>query len=92
MAQYPESYYSIAEIIGEDAARKLCEVYGGEAIYIPKVESLMAVERLALIRREYNGRNVAALAKKHNLTERRVQQMVEDLPGVLPGQTHMFET
>lgn len=90
MAQYPESYYSIAEIIGEDAARKLCEAYGGEAIYIPKVESLLAVERVAQIRQEYNGQNVTKLAKKYKLTERRVQQIVEDLPGVLPGQTSMF--
>lgn len=34
MAQYPESYLSIAEVIGEDAARALCAVFGGEAIYI----------------------------------------------------------
>ena len=90
MAQYPESYNSIAEIIGEGAARKLCEAYGGEAIYIPKVESLQAVERVTRIRQEYNGQNVTKLAKRYKLTERRVQQIVEDLPGVLPGQLSMF--
>lgn len=45
MPRYPESYYSIAEIIGEEAARKLCEVYGGDTLYLPKPESLDAVDK-----------------------------------------------
>jgi Mor family transcriptional regulator len=91
MAQYPESYLSIAEVIGEDAARALCAVFGGEAIYIPKLDSVENAQRVAAIRREYNGVNIPQLARKHNLTIRRVQQIVENERPVLPGQVNMFD-
>lgn len=91
MARYPESYSTIAEVIGEEATRKLCEAFGGEAIYVPKAESVENAERLASIRREYNGGNVALLARRYGLTTRRVQQIVEGEAGTLPGQMDMFE-
>lgn len=91
MARYPESYSTIAEIIGEEATRKLCEAFGGEAIYVPKAESVGNAERVAAIRREYNGGNVALLARQYGLTTRRVQQIVEGEPGTLPGQLDMFD-
>lgn len=90
MPQYPESYYTIAEVIGEDAARKLCEAFGGEAIYVPKSDSLESVERVAAIRQEYNGANVPQLARKYGLTTRRVQRIVENERPVMPGQMDMF--
>jgi Mor family transcriptional regulator len=91
MAQYPDSYYSIAEVIGDEAARKLCEAYGGEAIYVPKLDTLEAVERVAAIRREYNGSNVAKLARKYNLTQMRVYQIVQDLNPQIDGQISMLD-
>lgn len=89
MPRYPESYYSIAEIIGEEAARRLCEVYGGDTLYLPKPESLDAVDKAERIRAEYNGSNIKALADKYNLTRMRVYQLVEDLSPQAPGQISM---
>lgn len=91
MAQYPESYYSIASVIGDDAARKLCEAFGGEAIYVPKLDTLEAVERVARIRDEYNGSNVAHIARKYNLTQMRVYQIVQDLNPQIDGQISILD-
>lgn len=89
MAKYPESYYTIADIIGDEAARKLCEAMGGDTVYLPKPESLDAADKAERIRAEYNGTNIKELALKYNLTRMRVYQLVEGLFPQLDGQINI---
>lgn len=91
MAKYPESYYTIAEIIGDEAARKLCEAMGGDTVYLPKPESLDAADRAERIRAEYTGGNVKELALKYNLTRMRVYQIINGLNPQLDGQINMTD-
>lgn len=91
MAKYPESYYTIADIIGDEAARKLCEAMGGDTVYLPKPESLDAADRAERIRAEYTGGNVKELALKYNLTRMRVYQIINGLNPQLDGQINMTD-
>jgi len=89
MPKYPESYNTIVEIIGESAARKLCEELGGDTIYLPKPESLDAADKAERIRAEYTGTNIKELALKYNLTRMRVYQLVEGIFPQLDGQINI---
>lgn len=63
----------IADLIGVEATVKLCEVYGGSALYIPKLIDLQKEKRNMTIRRACNGRNTADVAKEFGLSPRTVQ-------------------
>ena len=89
MPKYPESYNTIVEIIGEPAARTLCEELGGDTIYLPKPESLDAADKAERIRAEYTGTNIKELALKYNLTRMRVHQLVEGIFPQLDGQINI---
>ena len=73
----PEAHRKLAEVIGIEATVELCKVYGGTPLYIPKVDALIAAHRDQQIRTEYNGYNVAILARKYNLSARTVQRILE---------------
>jgi len=73
----PEAHRKLAEVIGIEATMELCKAYGGTPIYIPKVDALVAAHRDQQIRTEYNGYNVAKLARKYNLSARTVQRILE---------------
>jgi Mor family transcriptional regulator len=79
-------HIDIARVIGEDAMRKLCREYGGEVIYIPKLDSIDGLATARRIREDYNGANAVLLARRHNLSVRRIQQIVEGTNPRLPGQ------
>ena len=76
MSRRPESQNDYIRVIGKEATVKLCAEYGGESIYVPKLESILD-QRSAEIIRDYNGYNVRMLAKRYNLTERRIYQIVQ---------------
>lgn len=87
----PESYQGLVEVVGEEAADKLCRMYGGESLYIPKADTIEAVARRAKIISEYNGGNIKALAAKYGLTSRRIRQIVGDAAPPVDGQIDLFE-
>ncbi|EJU21683.1 Mor transcription activator family protein [Peptoanaerobacter stomatis] len=66
----------IAEIIGIDSYIKLVKEYGGTSIYILKEDSLIKDIRDSKIREEFNGGNYVYLAKKYNLTENSIRNIV----------------
>lgn len=68
----------IAEIIGIDAYIKLVRNFGGTSIYIWKQDSLIKDIRDKKIRQEFNGSNYSLLAKKYNLTDRTIRDIVDN--------------
>ena len=69
----------LAECIGIEAFRRLLERYGGTGkMYIPQPDKVLIPVRDMLIRREYNGYNIYALARKWNLSDAYVRQIVKD--------------
>lgn len=70
---FTEEFKDIAEIIVIEAAYKLCELYGGLSIYIPKAYSLTTRIRHKNIQDDYkNGLFFIDLAKKYNISSNHI--------------------
>ena len=74
----PESYREVARAIGVENAVKLSSVVGGLGYYFPQLDGILRKKRDECIRREFNGNNHRELAKKFDLTERWVREIVEE--------------
>lgn len=66
----------LAEIVGIEAYRKLVANYGGMSIYINKSETVLREFRNAEICNSFNGFNYRELAKKYNLSEKTVREII----------------
>ncbi|GMQ61184.1 MULTISPECIES: Mor transcription activator family protein [Vallitalea] len=73
-----EKNKELAEIIGLDNLLELCKIYGGDSIYVNKLDELLKVVRDRKIKKEYNRYNLKEVAKKYNLTTKRIKQIVSD--------------
>lgn len=75
------AHRKLADVIGMEATLKLCEVFGGEAVYIPLTDNVYAAVRRKWIRDEYLERNVAPrhIARKYGLSEREVQRIISEI-------------
>jgi len=90
MARFPRQYADLIQVIGLEATVKLCNEYGGMNIYIPKADGIIFAKRRDTIMKEYNGYNIAKLAKKYGLSVRAVQMIVHgQRPPELDGQMSM---
>lgn len=78
MEDLPESYREVACVIGVENAVKLSSVVGGLGYYFPQLDGILRKKRDECIRREFNGNNHRELAKKFNLTERWVREIVDE--------------
>ena len=68
MEQLPEAHRKIAEMLGVETALKLSECYGGEEIYIPKIDAVHNAERDAEIcRLRAQGLSVKQLMERFGL-------------------------
>jgi len=66
-----------AEFAAREAAEFLRTHWGGQQLYFAKGVSFAASQRDEQIWREFNGRNVDELARKHELSTRMVLYIVE---------------
>ena len=91
----PEEQRDFAELVGLDTFRRLVEMYGGSSIYICKEEAILRKRRNEEIVKEFNGYNYLELAKKHNITERSVRDIINVALGsrkyVTKNQVSMFD-
>lgn len=76
----PEEYQIVAELFGVDGALRLAKESGGMRIYVPKFEKLIRARRDERIRAEFNGANHRELARKYELTETWVREIVARKP------------
>lgn len=71
----PDHWLTMA--LGEEAAAKLCKIYPGSALWIPKNESVVRAFRDRQIREDRrNGLTIAAIAGKYKLTDRQVYNIM----------------
>ena len=68
----------MAECIGIEAYGRLVEGYGGQAIYVPKADSIVRSMRDERIRKDLNGYNYKYLCAKYNLSERTIRSITAD--------------
>jgi Mor family transcriptional regulator len=74
----PLNMRPLADVIGIEQMLNLIEQFGGETIYIPKLDALLKTARDKMIKQEYTGYNTKELAKKYDLTVRWVQKICEN--------------
>lgn len=67
---------TIAEEIGIANLLKLSSLIGGTTFYMPRKEKILRPLRNMKIQEEYNGYNTAELARKYDVSQRWVQQIV----------------
>lgn len=79
ISDLPEPLDQIAKLIGMDSTKLLVKQFGGEMLYLPKIETMVAPLRDKLIRQEFNGYNYEALARKYGITSRWVRQIVSPI-------------
>lgn len=81
----------LAETVGLEAYRKLVANYGGMHVYICKSETILRELRNAEICNEFDGFNYRELAKKYNLSEKTVREIVSGKrEEPIDGQTSFF--
>jgi len=73
----PAAYQELAHVVGIDGALRLSSYLGGMAIYYPKLDALIQRLRDDRIRAEFNGSNHRELARKYDLTERWIREIVQ---------------
>lgn len=72
------AYAAIAEVIGEEPAQRLVTAWGGTEYSVPKCDSAKRLERDRQIVRAYGeGVGVGCLARRHNLTERWIWEILK---------------
>lgn len=89
MDDLPESCQPIVDIIGMEHFFELADYAQGDALYIPKTESIVAPARNRRIKKEWNGYNTRELADKYGLTPNRIRSILKDEP--LAGQMTIFD-
>ncbi|MEF2965653.1 Mor transcription activator family protein [Paenibacillus sp. M1] len=73
----PEPYSSYAKAIGIENLIELVKLSGGDEIYLPTLDFFRRPIRDKRIREEYTGYNEKSLARKYELSERRIREIVE---------------
>ena len=69
----------LAELVGMEAFLNLVDVYGGSSnLDVPTAKQLINPVRDELIRREFNGHNIDVLARRWDLTERYIREIVKE--------------
>ena len=74
----------LISIVGLTSAKKLVEVFGGDAFYFPKAESVIRTARNRRIYKEFTGYNHRELAAKYNLTTRYIRDIVQEQRRIKP--------
>lgn len=79
IALLPEPIYTIAGIVGFDKALEIAKTFSGEAIYMPKYETVIRQFIKRDILSDFNGYNYKYLARKYNLSERYIRAICTGL-------------
>ena len=73
----PETYQPVVELIGIDAFLKLCQYCMGDELYFPMIDTIFRNTRDRMILKEYNGRNIKALAQKYDMTIKQMKNIIK---------------
>lgn len=66
--QVDPKYQPIVDLIGIENFLKLCEYIGGDAVYFPRLDTVLRPVVYEHMKHEYNGYNEKELAMKYGVT------------------------
>ncbi len=79
ISDIPSQHRDIAEFLGIERYINLCEVFGGDNIYIPTKKTLINNIRNQEINKLYNkGISIKELSKKYNLTNSSIRHILKN--------------
>lgn len=78
LEKFPEPYQTIAREIGIPGAVKLAKRFAGTGMYFPKLDDALIELRNRKIKVEFTGANHKALARKYDLTERWIYEILKE--------------
>ena len=73
----PEQYSDIVRALGLEKFIALCDLSGGEVIYIPMLKSLANAARNGEIYKRFTGGNIRQLAAQYKLSQRQIRRIIE---------------
>lgn len=92
-----QSFAYLAEIVGAEKAKVLCQHFGGDDVYIPKMTHMHIRAQHRRIVTAYNkGRSVRELVREFGLSDRHIWRilkntdMTESYPQFAPKQADLF--
>lgn len=77
LERFPEPYQTMAREIGIKNTLKLAQHFAGTGMYFPKLDETLTAFRNEKIKAEFNGANHKELARKYDLTERWVYEILK---------------
>lgn len=75
--RFPEPYQTMAREVGIRNMLKLARFFAGTGMYFPKLDDTLMALRNERIRAEFNGFNHKELARKYDLTERWIYEILK---------------
>lgn len=75
--QFPEPYQTMAREVGVPNMLKLARHFAGTGMYFPKLDDKLMAMRNERIRAEFDGSNHKELARRYDLTERWVYEILK---------------
>lgn len=73
-----EQHKLIAQTVGVDGLKRLTDVFGGTALYIPQKRELVKNKVYSMILDDYDGTNIRELAVNYGVSESTVYNVVRD--------------
>lgn len=70
---------ALIAVVGLATAKRLVEAFGGDVLYVPKLESVARNARNRRIHKEFTGANHRDLAERYNLTVAHVHNILRDM-------------
>lgn len=68
----------VADIVGIEKAKKLMEMFSGDTLYFPKIESVIRAIRDSRIYQDFDGYNLRDLSRTHNLSTRQLRVIIQE--------------
>lgn len=87
----PEPYDMLAEKFGISVALEMAKLFSGERVYFLKYEAVERPLRNKKIKSEFNGYNFKELARRYNMTEMGIRQIVADEIKVKQDEPNMHQ-
>ncbi len=77
IADMPEQYREVCEVIGLEKGLKLMKALGGNQLYIPRIRWIASRLNRRNIKKEFNGSNYKQLARKYGYSERWIRNIIK---------------
>ncbi len=74
---FPEGVKDFVEVLGIDVAMDIVDYCGGSMLYFPSKRSVVRCARNRVIRSEFNGANYRELARRFEISEMQVRNIVK---------------